>query len=56
MKTYVYTKKAEVHARKLQLEERKEGVLAMYGKKPVYFYGSISAAWLDMGYIKEAEK
>lgn len=52
---YVYTKKAELRAKELELEERKEGTTAMYGYKPLEG-GPIANAWLAKGYIRKSDE
>jgi hypothetical protein len=53
VKEYVYTKKAEVKAKELGLNERKEGAIAHCGYTPVRLLGLLKTAWLEKGYIRE---
>ena len=53
MKEYVYTKKAEMKAKELGLDERKEGAIAHCGYTPVRLLGLLKTAWLEKGYIRE---
>ena len=49
---YVWTKKAEITARELGLDARKEGDTAKYGYD-ILKAGLQAAAWLEKGYIRE---
>ena len=51
MKKYVWTKKTEDKARKLGLEERKEGNQAMVGYDKL-LGGLTATAWLEKGYVE----
>lgn len=52
MKKYVFTEKAEKRAKELGLEERKAGMVAMFGGKPLDS-GAIATAWKKRGYVIE---
>lgn len=51
----VYTKKAEERAKKLGLEPRKQGTLAMFGHKPLELY-SLKYDWIRKGYVEEVDQ
>ena len=53
MKKYIWTAKAEIRARELGLEERKEGMPAVCGYGIVG--GQTAQAWPRMWYIQEAK-
>lgn len=54
MTKYIYTEKAEQEAKRLGLEERKAGTVAMFGHKPLES-GMTATAWKKSGYVVEVE-
>lgn len=52
MTAYIYTEKAEETARELMLDERKAGMIAMLGYKPLN-PGITADAWIKKGYVSE---
>lgn len=49
---WVWTRKAELRAKELGLEERKEGTPAYIGKDLLGQYAP--SRWIELGYVKEA--